>query len=63
VPKYKFCGPGTKLENRLIRGYKGINQLDSTRRYHNIAYLKSNNLDYRYKVETILENCDWERVK
>lgn len=27
-PGYRFCGPGTKLEDRLTRGEHGINDLD-----------------------------------
>lgn len=63
VPGYQFCGPGTKLEKRLARGDKGINPLDSACRDHDIAYLKSNNLNDRHKADKILENRAWERVK
>jgi len=28
IPGYNFCGPGTKLKQRLERGDRGINQLD-----------------------------------
>src|SRR5271163_3832325 len=26
--KYSYCGPGTKYEQRVREGYKGINELD-----------------------------------
>ncbi len=38
VPGYKFCGPGTKLSERLARGEVGINPLDEACREHDIAY-------------------------
>ena len=38
VPGYRFCGPGTHLEERLKRGETGINPLDEACRQHDIAY-------------------------
>jgi len=38
IPSYNFCGPGTKLKQRLKRGDRGINQLDEACRVHDIAY-------------------------
>lgn len=35
---YRFCGPGTKLDERLAKGEHGINKLDEACRYHDIAY-------------------------
>lgn len=32
--KYSFCGPGTKYEQRIREGYKGINELDSMCKLH-----------------------------
>lgn len=63
VPGYQFCGPGTNLKKRLIRGDKGINPLDSACKEHDIAYSNSNNLEDRHKADKILENRAWERVK
>ena len=40
LPKYQFCGPGTKVFTRLSRGEKGINILDEACRIHDIEYLK-----------------------
>lgn len=28
IPRYNYCGPGTKLQNRLSGGNNGINGLD-----------------------------------
>lgn len=38
LPSYQYCGPGTKLEERLARGDKGINKLDEACKEHDIAY-------------------------
>lgn len=40
IPKYQYCGPGTKLEKRLARGDPGINPLDAACKEHDIAYSK-----------------------
>ena len=29
IPGYQYCGPGTKLKERLARGDPGINPLDA----------------------------------
>lgn len=39
IPKYQFCGPGTKVFKRLKRGDKGINKLDEACKLHDIQYL------------------------
>ena len=36
--KYSYCGPGTKYEQRVREGYKGINELDSMCRLHDKFY-------------------------
>lgn len=36
--KMSFCGPGTKLADRVKQGYKGVNELDSCCRDHDVAY-------------------------
>lgn len=35
---YRFCGPGTRLAERLQRGEEGVNPLDDFCREHDIAY-------------------------
>ena len=42
VPGYRFCGPGTKLKERLQRGDVGVNPLDEACRQHDIAYADKN---------------------
>lgn len=48
---YQFCGPGTKLEERLKKGQKGINKLDSACLRHDIAYSQSKNLQDRHRAD------------
>ena len=36
--KYSYCGPGTKYEQRVREGYKGINELDSVCKLHDRFY-------------------------
>lgn len=60
---YQYCGPGTKLRERLDRGDKGINTLDSLCKEHDIAYDRSNSLTDRQKADYILENQAWNRFK
>lgn len=54
IPGYQFCGPGTRLNKRLARGDRGINPLDAACREHDIAYLRSNDLDTRHIADKIL---------
>ena len=60
---YQYCGPGTKLRERLDRGDKGINTLESLCKEHDIAYDRSNSLTDRQKADYILENQAWNRFK
>ena len=63
LPGYRFCGPGTKLKERLARGEHGINSLDELARSHDIAYEKSNSLSDRHKADKILEEQAWNVFK
>jgi hypothetical protein len=36
--KYSFCGPGTRYEQRVREGYKGINELDKMCKLHDQFY-------------------------
>ena len=38
APGYHFCGPGTRLNERLEKCEKGVNPLDAYCREHDIAY-------------------------
>ena len=64
IPKYQYCGPGTKLSKRLARGDPGINPLDQACKEHDIAYSKNRESgEERSKADKILANRAWERVK
>ena len=36
--KYSYCGPGTRYEQRIREGYKGINELDKMCKLHDQFY-------------------------
>lgn len=64
LPSYNFCGPGTKLKERLARGDRGVNLLDEACREHDIVYAnKNNNLSDRHIADKILTEKAWHRVK
>lgn len=63
IPTYQYCGPGTKLEERLARGDKPINKLDAACMQHDIAYSKSKDLKDRHEADKILGEAAWNRTK
>lgn len=63
LPGYSYCGPGTKLAERLARGDQPKNKLDSYCKDHDIAYSKYKDLERRHQADKILENKAWERMK
>ena len=63
LPGYRFCGPGTKLEERLARGDRGINQLDEACREHDIAYAQYKDNESRRIADRKLAEKAWGRVK
>jgi hypothetical protein len=40
LPGYQFCGPGTRLRRRLVKGQRGINRLDQACLQHDLAYAR-----------------------
>ncbi|XP_072764635.1 uncharacterized protein [Anoplolepis gracilipes] len=58
----KFCGPGTRLEERLARGDRGINPLDAACREHDIAYFRNNDLAERHAADRILAKKAQTRI-
>lgn len=62
IPGYQFCGPGTKLQKRLLRGDRGINKLDEACMYHDIAY-NNKDLKVRHKADLELLNMAKKRLK
>lgn len=57
-----FTGPGTKLEERLKRGDKGINPLDEAAKEHDIFYDKFQDITHRHIADKILQKKAWKRV-
>ena len=60
VPGYKFCGPGTKLAERIERGDVGINPLDEACRQHDLAY--NNPSSNRRQADRILAKYAFSRM-
>lgn len=63
IPGYQFCGPGTKLSQRLERGDKGINKLDAACKNHDIAYSQNKSGTERRKFDKVLAREAWSRFK
>lgn len=59
---YNFCGPGTKLKERLARNDAGINPLDEACKEHDIWYSKYKNPEDRWPADKILQEKAWQRV-
>jgi len=55
LPGYNFCGPGTKLQKRLARGDRPINELDAACMVHDIAYSDSKDTRTRVKADKTLQ--------
>ena len=49
IPGYNYCGPGTQVVDRLIRGDKGINDLDDACRAHDVEYMIHNDNELAIK--------------
>ena len=45
--KYSYCGPGTRYDQRMKEGYKGINELDSMCKLHDQFYNENTNTKIR----------------
>lgn len=63
LPGLNFCGPGTKLEKRLARGDKGVNQLDEACKLHDISYAQSSDYKDRRRADKELAERAWRRFK
>lgn len=62
IPGYRFCGPGTKLAKRLVRGDRGINGLDEACRDHDIQYSKVQDVAGRHMADKELAKRALKRV-
>lgn len=60
---YQYCGPGTKLRERLARGDKGINKLDQACKDHDISYSKYSDSINRSVADRVLAEKAWQRVQ
>ena len=60
---YRYCGPGTKLKERLARGDRGINKLDEACKVHDIAYATYSDNENRRRADKVLADSAWARVK
>jgi len=54
IPRYQFCGPGTRLEERLARDNWGINPLNVACHKYDIAYSHS--------LATFSQNGTWSTI-
>lgn len=63
LPGYQYCGPGTRLKERLRRGDPGRNQLDRACRLHDIAYDKFPEDHERKMADQMLLGKAIERAK
>lgn len=62
LPSYQYCGPGTKLAQRLARGDKGVNKLDALCKEHDIAYENHKDSSERYIADKKLGSEAFKRV-
>lgn len=60
---YQYCGPGTKLTERLARKDPGINKLDQACKEHDIAYSNYSDTANRSVADKLLADRAWQRVK
>lgn len=60
---YRFCGPGTKLEQRLARGDIPKNKLDNFCKEHDIKYSQYKDSKNRSEADKILEKQALERFQ
>lgn len=63
IPGYNYCGPGTRLRERLARGDKGINPLDESCKLHDIAYSRDKTLETRHQADLQLAQAADKRSR
>ena len=64
IPKFQYCGPGTKLPKRLAQGDPGINLLNQACKKHDLVYSETREIGpERERADKILADKAWERVK
>jgi hypothetical protein len=55
LPGYNYAGPFTKLEDRLLKGDKPINKLDTAAQKHDMAYAIFKDKKDRHVADKVLE--------
>ena len=50
-PKANYLGSGTRLQQRLKRGDRGVNRLDELAKIHDIDYSKAKSLKDKWKAD------------
>ena len=64
IPGYRFCGPGTRLKERLARGDQPINPLDKACMEHDKIYAEHrDDMAKRHAADRELAKQAWQRVK
>jgi CMP-N-acetylneuraminic acid synthetase len=63
LPGYNFCGPNTKLKERLARGDKVINPLDVACLEHDKVYASTKDSQIINEADKVLARQAWQRVK
>ena len=69
--KYSFCGPGTRYEQRIREGYKGINELDKMCKLHDQFYNENKDTEDRnmsdvalaHRADEIARNSNFDDVQ
>ena len=69
--KYSYCGPGTRYEQRVREGYKGINELDSVCKLHDRFYNENTDTKTRnisdialaHRADEIASNPRYDNVQ
>lgn len=63
IPGYQYCGPGTKLKERLANNDPGINDLDRACKEHDIAYSRVKDVSGRNQADIILGKKAFQRAR
>ncbi|CAH2003728.1 unnamed protein product [Acanthoscelides obtectus] len=63
IPTYRYCGPGTKLAERLARNDPGVNGLDEACKQHDIFYSKEKDLSNRHLADKVLAKQAMNRFR
>ena len=62
LPSYQFCGPNTRVLERLNQGQRGINKLDRECLRHDLAYFKHKDLKTGHVEDAELVKAPNKRV-